>query len=316
MHEKPSIYERVTATILAQIASNPGQPVMPWHRSAGSALSIPRNATTSAQYRGMNILMLWLAADIAGYKTGTWASYRQWATTGAQVRRGERATSIIFYKQFDVEPTGPDDDGTRAVARTSAVFNEAQLEGYDDTPETLPDHGPICVTDAFRTFVAATGATIHHHGDRAFYAIKSDDITMPPEALFTGTATTDRHLGYASTLSHELAHYSGASHRLDRKLATRHGTHAHAAEEVIAEITASFVCARLGLASEPRIDHAQYIAHYMSMMRDDPRAIFKCAADAARAADYLFAFSEPTKHTGHNSGDTGCHAGLAREVAA
>jgi antirestriction protein ArdC len=289
--QKQSLYERVTATILAQIEAGPGQAVMPWHRRAGSAIYVPRNAATSAHYRGMNILMLWMAADSAGYKSGTWATYRQWGAKGGQVRRGERATPFIFYKRFEVEPTSPKDDGTRAFVRTSAVFNEAQLEGYDATAETLPDHGPVTMTDDFRAFVAATGATIHHRGERAFYSIKSDDITMPPEALFTGTKTTDRHLGYASTLSHELAHWAGASQRLDRKLATRHGTHVHAAEEVIAEMTASFVCARLGLASEPRIDHAQYIAHYMAMMRDDPRAIFKCAADAARATDYLFAFS-------------------------
>ena len=209
MTDKQSLYERVTATILQQIEANPGSPTMPWHRRAGSAVYIPRNATTAAHYRGMNILMLWMAADIAGYKSGNWATYRQWAAKGGQVRRGERATAIIFYKRFEVEPTGPKDDGTRAMVRTSAVFNEAQLEGYDATAAAeLPDHGPVHVSEAFRAFVTATGATIHHRGERAFYALKTDDITMPPEALFIGTKTTDRHLGYASTLSHELAHYA------------------------------------------------------------------------------------------------------------
>ena len=129
MQQKQSIYDRVTATILAQIEANPGTPVMPWHRRAGSAIYIPRNATTSAHYRGMNILMLWMAADIAGYKSGSWATYRQWVAKGGQVRRGERATPIIFYKRFEVEPTDAKDDGTRAFVRTSAVFNEAQIDG-------------------------------------------------------------------------------------------------------------------------------------------------------------------------------------------
>jgi hypothetical protein len=96
--QKQSLYERVTATILAQIEAGPGQAVMPWHRRAGSAIYVPRNAATSAHYRGMNILMLWMAADSAGYKSGTWATYRQWGAKGGQVRRGERATPIIFYK--------------------------------------------------------------------------------------------------------------------------------------------------------------------------------------------------------------------------
>ena len=88
MTEKQSIYDRVTAMILQQIEATPGDPVMPWHRPAGSALHIPKNATTDNAYRGINILMLWIAADMKQYPTGLWASYKQWAAVGAQVRKG------------------------------------------------------------------------------------------------------------------------------------------------------------------------------------------------------------------------------------
>ena len=110
---------------------------------------------------------------------------------------------------------------------------------------------------------------------------------------FIGTATMDRDLGYMSVLAHELGHYSGAKHRLDRQLGNRFGSQAHAAEEIIAEMTAAFVCAELGLASEPRADHAQYISHYLKLLRDDSRAIFTASAAAAsKAAAYLFSFSK------------------------
>ena len=201
MREKQSIYDRVTATILQQIEASPGDPVMPWHRPAGSALHIPKNATTDSAYRGINILMLWIAADMKQYPTGLWASYKQWAGIGAQVRKGEKAAQVVFYRQFDVEPTAADDDGKRRVLRTSSVFNAAQVDGYDTPSLEAPDLGPVRRSAEFDRFVAATGARINHGGHRAFYSLTTDEITMPEETSFFGTATMDRDLGYMSVLA-------------------------------------------------------------------------------------------------------------------
>jgi antirestriction protein ArdC len=301
MTEKQSIYDRVTETILQQIETSPGDPVMPWHRPAGSALHIPKNATTDSAYRGINILMLWIAADMKQYPTGLWASYKQWAGTGAQVRQGEKAAQVVFFKEFDVEPVEKDDDGKRRMIRTSSVFNASQVDGYEmPSPFQQPDRGPVRRSSEFERFVAATAATVKHGGHRAFYSLLADEITMPEETSFTGTPTMDRDLGYMSVLAHELGHWSGAKHRLDRQLGNRFGCHAHAAEEIVAEMTAAFVCAELGLASKPRADHAQYIAHYLKLLRGDSRAIFTAAAAASKAADYLFSFSK--------SVDTSCPA--------
>jgi antirestriction protein ArdC len=301
MTEKHSIYDRVTETILQQIETSPGDPVMPWHRPAGSALHIPKNATTGSAYRGINILMLWIAADMKQYPTGLWASYKQWAGTGAQVRQGEKAAQVVFYKEFDVEPVEKDDDGKRRMIRMSSVFNASQVDGYEmPSPLQQPDRGPVRRSTEFERFVAATAATVKHGGHRAFYSLLADEITMPEETSFTGTPTMDRDLGYMSVLAHELGHWSGAKHRLDRQLGNRFGCHAHAAEEIVAEMTAAFVCAELGLASKPRADHAQYIAHYLKLLRGDSRAIFTAAAAASKAAAYLFSFSK--------SVDTSCPA--------
>ena len=290
MTDKHSIHDRVTATILQQIEASPGDPVMPWHRPAGSALHIPKNATTDSAYRGINILMLWIAADMNQYPTGLWASYKQWSGVGAQVRKGEKAAQVVFYKEFDVERATDDDDGKRRVLRTSSVFNVAQVDGFVTPSPEECDLGPVIRSAEFDGFVAKTGARINHGGHRAYYSLTTDEITMPEEQSFVGTPTMDRNLGYMSVLAHELGHWSGP--RLDRQLGNRFGTHAHAAEEIIAEMTAAFVCAELGLASEPRADHAQYIAHYMKLLRDDSRAIFTAAAAASKAAAYLFSFSK------------------------
>jgi antirestriction protein ArdC len=293
---RPNIYEDVTNQILQTIHDQPdGKFMMPWHRPAGTASMIPRNATTKNAYRGMNILMLWLSADANKYPSGEWASYKQWEAAGAQVRKGERSTPIIFYKQFEVETEKPDDDGKRFMARTSVVFNAAQVEGY--TPAGIaetPNYGAVTLSEDFKRLVAATGAVVHTGGARAFYRTDTDEITMPPMSLFHDTPTQPRDEGYMSTLAHELGHWTGAKHRLDRNLSgnKRFGNHAYAAEEIIAEMTAAFVAAHLGLSNEPRPDHAQYIAHYLKMMRDDSRAIFKAAADAEKATAYLLALRE------------------------
>ncbi len=106
-----------------------------------------------------------------------------------------------------MDPTGEDDDGKRRVARTSLVFNAAQVDGFD-ADVALPDYGPLTVTDRFQKFVDCIGADIKHEGTRAFYSTVTDSITMPPMSLFHDTPTMPRTEGYMATLAHELARYA------------------------------------------------------------------------------------------------------------
>ena len=207
MTDKHSIHDRVTATILQQIEASPGDPVMPWHRPAGSALHIPTKATTESAYRGINILMLWIAADMNQYPTGLWASYKQWVGIGPQARKGEKAAQIVFFREFVVEKTADDDDGKRRVLRTSSVFNAAQVAGFAAPSPEETDLGPVCRSAEFERIVVNTGARINHGGHRAFYALATDEITMPEEKSFVGTPIMNRDLGYMSTLAHELGHW-------------------------------------------------------------------------------------------------------------
>jgi antirestriction protein ArdC len=288
MTEKTSVYDTITTAILAAAEDNPGTPKLPWHTNAGQPLHMPSNAVTKNTYRGINIVSLWVTAEVRGYGQPIYATYRQWAQLGAQVRKGEKSTAVIFYKEFDTEPDAntPDDDGKRRMARSSSVFNCQQVDGFDAPAET-PNLGPVERTAAFDAFVTSTGAIIAHGGERAFYRPSIDSITMPDEHRFCGTGTMTRDEGYMSVLAHELGHWSGAPHRLDRTFGKRFGDAAHVAEEIVAELTAALICAELGICSEPRPDHAQYIAHYLKLLRADNRAIFTAAAQAAKAVDYL-----------------------------
>lgn len=302
------LYQSVTDRIVASVEADPADPVMPWHR-AGLATLIPTNAATGNDYRGINVVALWAEAQLRGFPNAVWASYRQWASLGAQVRQGERGSIVTFYKELTVgagperaeEPASEEErDGRRLVIKSSHVFNAAQVDGYTpaEPPPPLP---PIERNARAEAFVAATCARIEIGGDSAYYRPATDSIRMPDESRFREAETALRSADWYCVLGHELGHWSGASHRLDRQLGTRFGDAAYCVEELVGELTSAFVVTRLGITPQPREDHARYIAHYLRLMRSDNRAIFAAAAKASEAADYLFAFSEPPERDGEQA---------------
>jgi antirestriction protein ArdC len=289
--QRRDIYSEITSQLIAAIESDPGKPVLPWRRSSGP-LFRPVNALTENAYNGINIVSLWVAAEVRQYATPLWATYKQWSELGAQVRKGEKSSLVIFYKEFetDRDPADEGDDGKRRVARASYVFNAEQVDGYTrpDAPESL---GPVERIAAADNFVSATKARIEHGGESAYYRPSTDHIQMPAEGLFVDTATMSRTEGYYATLVHELAHWSGAKSRLNREMGKRFGDQAYAAEELVAEIGAAFLCAELGITQETRADHAQYLAQWLRLLKSDSKAIFTASARASEAAEYLKRFS-------------------------
>ncbi|MDR3471247.1 MAG: zincin-like metallopeptidase domain-containing protein [Devosia sp.] len=286
-HARRDIHADITNQLIAAIEANPGQFALPWRKHAG-ALHIPVNALTGKAYNGINIVSLWVAAEVSGYTAPIWGTYRQWLERGAQVRKGEKSSLVVFYKEYesDPDPDDADDTGKRRVARASYVFNAGQVDGFElpAAPEPL---GPVERIAGADRFVSLTCAHVKHGGDRAYYQPSTDSIQMPDEGLFTGTRTISRSEGYYSTLVHELVHWSGAKHRLDREMGKRFGDHAYAAEELVAEIGAAFLCAELGITQDVRPDHAQYLANWLKLLKDDSGAIFAAAARASEAARFL-----------------------------
>lgn len=145
------------------------QTIITLAQSSG-ALFMPVNVLTKNGYTRINIVSLWVAAQLKGFSSPVWATYKQWSELGAQVRAGVKSSPVIFNKEFDAEPDPDvaDDDGKPRVARASRVFNAAQVEGYalNPVPEPLGPGARIAGADAF---VRGTGARIEHGGDRAFY---------------------------------------------------------------------------------------------------------------------------------------------------
>ena len=288
------LHVRLAATILAQLdTADPASWTPPWH----GADPMPRNACTGRRYRGINVLALWCAARANGYADARWATYRQWALLGAQVRRAERATLVLFYKELprgaEAEPT----DGAPFVARAAHVFNVAQVDAAPPLANALDAGAARDPLPTFDAFVAATGATVRRGGTRACYVPATDTIHLPPRAAFR-TPT-----GYAGTLAHELVHWTGAPHRLARDLTGRFGARAYAAEELVAELGAAFVLADLGIARAPHPDHAAYCASWVPLLRTDPHAVSTAAAQASRAADHLAALQPGAPPPAEGSGE-------------
>lgn len=284
-NEKKDTYQRVTDQIVAAIEAGASKWRMPWHTSGKYAFS-PLNVTSRKAYRGINTLVLWAVAQARGYDSGEWGTYKQWQERGAQVRKGEKSAGVVFWKfangAADSEESGEETarSGRLLFVRDYHVFNAAQVDGYSAPADT--DEKPmlerIARADAF---FQAIGADLRHGGNSAHYAPMSDHIQMPAFQSFR------ENVGYYSVLAHEHTHWTAPASRCDRQLGKRFGDSAYAAEELIAELGAAFVCAELGLSTEPREDHASYIQSWLTVLKADKRAIFTAASKAQQAADFL-----------------------------
>ena len=281
-----NIYDVITRKVVEAIKEGAGPYKMPWH-SSDTWMSLPINVVTEAYYRGVNVLSLWIDARTKNFPTSHWASYRQWQKLGAQVRKGERGSTIVFYKRNEPEQGADDQEVNtpRVFLRFSHVFNGAQVEGWTAPVVELPPSFEL--DKQTEAFVAATGARVGHGFAMARYRPDLDAIEMPSPAWFVGTATSSPAQSYHAVLLHELVHWSGASHRIGREFGKRFGDRTYAFEELIAELGAAFLCSALGIANEPRRDHAAYVASWLDVLDRDPKAVFLAASKAQEAVEYL-----------------------------
>lgn len=284
---KPSIYDAVTAQIVVAIEAGAGTCIMPWHGGA-VPVAMPRNALTEMSYRGINVVLLWARAAKQLYPSGYWASYEQWRKLGAQVRKGERGASIVFYKKLDSgadADSGDEAEAPRFVLRHSHVFNFAQIDGWELPLPPRPSD--VALNEQVAAFIAAIGAEVRHGSAIACYRRKEDYIEMPAPERFIGTPTSSPTEAYHAVLLHELTHWTGAEHRLARVLGKKFGDSDYAFEELVAELGAAFLCGAFGIVNAPRPDHAAYIARWLEILGQDNRAIFKAAGLAQQAVEYL-----------------------------
>jgi antirestriction protein ArdC len=271
-----TIYQTVTDNIIAELERGASPWIKPWQADS----SADQNVISKKAYKGINRLLLGVSSMSKGYSSANWATYKQWAELGANVRKGEKATAIVYFQPVvkpvaDAEST--DGGKSYALLKTYFVFNAAQVDGYTDQASVVDStFNPIALAD---DRIIKTGAIIRHGGDAAFYSPSHDSIQLPHQSAFI---STDH---YYATAFHELTHWTSARSRCDRVLGKRFGDSKYAFEELVAEMGAAFLCFDHGITG--KLQHASYIANWLQCLRDDNKAVFKAAALAQKASDYI-----------------------------
>lgn len=287
--ERQSLYSEVTSRIIAKLEEGRLPWMQPWD-GAACGCTMPQNAGTARRYSGINVLILWAEVVARGFASQRWLTYRQAEAAGGNVRRGETGTVICYADRFtpkaEAEQARGEDRDARQVAflKRFTVFNVDQCDGLPAEFTAAPvGVDPVLANAKADGLIEASGARFQIGGGEAFYSPSHDFVQVPPQAAFP------EPINWYRTAMHGLGHWTGHGSRLDRDQKGGFGSAQYAKEELVAEMAAAFTCASLGIA--PTVRHSDYIGSWLSVLRDDDKAIFRAASQASKASDYLLAFA-------------------------
>jgi len=280
-----SVYEIITERILEKLEAG----TVPWHKpwSAGGA---PRNLVSGKEYRGVNIFLL----GCQGFTSPYWLTFKQAKQLGGSVRKGERATPVVFWKWIERASEDPETSETQTqkipLLRYYSVFNveqcddisHARLDAQLDEPRPF---NPIEAAEAIVSGYPEPPTIALDGRGSAYYRPATDSIHMPEPDAF------DSEAHYYATLFHEMTHSTGHESRLARTGVTnriRYGSHEYSQEELVAEMGAAFLAAEAGIDSEALVDNsASYVASWMERLRSDPKLVVLAGAQAQKAVDHI-----------------------------
>ena len=276
---RQDIHQAITDQILAAMEQARGTGRRLWD----SQPSLPLNLTTGKPYQGINTLILWAAGLSHGYTSPYWLTYKQAAERGGQVRKGEHGTVCVFYKPWESTDTNKDTGETEivkgAVLKSFTVFNLDQVDGIE-APAREP-RAPFAAIGEAERILRASPAPIKTGGTQAFYRPAPDTIHLPNREAFISAES------FYSVALHEMTHSTGHKSRLDRDFSGRFGTEAYAFEELIAELGSAFLNTDLGIIGSTLQDHADYLAHWIAILKSDKKAILTAAAQASKAHGFI-----------------------------
>ncbi|EAQ2882491.1 DUF1738 domain-containing protein [Salmonella enterica] len=292
---KKEYAEEVAARIVEQLEQGTAPWQKPWKPGE---LRLPYNPTTGKEYKGMN--SMWLSMQ--GQSDPRWMTYNQASADGGQVKKGSKGTHIVYWK-FSEERKATDEQGRpildpetgkqktlnvqleRPRSFMAVVFNASQIDGLPplEVRPTMPEPERQARAEAILT---NSGANIQHvPGDRAYYRPSTDSITLPERNQFPAADA------YYATALHELGHWTGHPSRLDRDLSHPFGSEGYAREELRAEIASLMLGERLDIGHDPE-QHTAYVGSWIKALKEDPKEIFRAAADAERIAGYVMGFEQ------------------------
>lgn len=284
MEKKPSVYEIVTAKIIAELEKGVAPWQKPW-KGTGSA-NAPKNLKSGTPYSGVNSIILGMCSP---YTSPYWATYNQIRDMHGYVRKGEKGTAVVFWKPLKIKEkgkAGEESEKTIPYLRYYTVFNLEQAEDVRMPKHAQP--GPKLVVppiEAAEKVVAEMPNRPHisYGNERAYYVPSEDRIAMPHREAFV---TPEAFYG---TLFHELAHSTGHKSRTGRiKDWGGFGSEPYAQEELVAEIASAFVQAETGIFTAPEeANTAAYAANWLKALKNDRTMIVKAASQAQKAANWI-----------------------------
>jgi len=268
------IAQNITNRILTELEKGVTPWVKPWTASEG----LPYNPVTKNIYNGVNFFYLSLLQSAGEFGTSNeWLTYKQAQGLGAQVRKGAKGVSVIFYKPLEVKDKASDKNKIIPMLKSYTVFNRDMVDGLpDQVKEVKPEFETMSECESF---IMSTRATIKHQGARACYIPSLDQIHLPEKQAFNTNAD------YYATAFHELIHYTGHEKRLNRLKGDGFGSEGYAFEELTAELGASMLCAYNGINAQ--LQHASYIDSWIKALRGDKKFIISASAKAQKAVNYL-----------------------------
>jgi antirestriction protein ArdC len=278
---KRDIYSEVSARIVAELEAGAAPWVKSWSATPGA--NTPCNAVTNRPYSGCNVVLLWMA-QAAGHRTPRYLTFKQAIEAGGNVRKGEHGYTVFFVKRLQVHDKDGEEGDTKIIPMMKAytVFNVDQCKNLPDRVMTVGEIKPRNRDERDATideFLEASGVEIRQGMGEAYYRPGDDFISLPRFDAFKSAAH------FYGVAFHELGHWTGHKSRLDRDLRHRFGERAYAAEELVAELCAAFLCAEFSIDGDLR--HAGYIASWIGLLKADSRAFFTACSKAQAAADYL-----------------------------
>ncbi|QDT48886.1 DNA primase TraC [Symmachiella dynata] len=257
----------------------------PWSNDPNAGLNT--SLSTGDSYRGINQLILQLSAARQEFQSKWWGTFNQINNCGASVRRGQKATKIILWKPIKRKrhnEQGNEVDDSFLVMREFCVFNAEQTTGLDQFQVGFaqPEEDTTERYEHADAVIEATNADVRYGGNAAFYSTGSDFIQCPFRHQFHSPEL------FFETMFHELTHWTESPERLNWDRANG----GYAMGELIAEIGSCFMMGELGLPTADNMDnHAAYVKSWLKGMSDDPKFIFRAAAQATKAVDFLLDFS-------------------------
>ena len=300
------VRQLITERIIAMLEKGGNVFRARWTRAASRGM--PRNGKTAAPYHGANVLLLWDAAIEEGYASNVWLTYKQAASLGAQVRKGEHAVMCAHFERkarsgedagraANVHDTEQEEGRADAVTRGSVllcrpfwVFNVAQIDGLPSELLDLcvdPVKSPGGPVEGALRLLGGCDAVIRHGYARAMYLPELDEIRLPWPRRFTSAEA------YCATSLHEAVHWTGHASRLNRQFGRRFGDAAYAFEELAAELGSAFVMGHCGLVDATIEGHAAYLDSWLQVLKNDRTAIFTAARHAGAAFEFILAREMP-----------------------